>query len=433
MSLPAISVENLSKVYDIRGVGRARRETLIEQLSALFSAPMRAVLQSQKSLQGEGTRKSAESEYWALRDISFEIPEGQSVGIIGHNGAGKSTLLKILSRITHPSSGQARVRGRMASLLEVGTGFHPDLSGRDNVLFNGAILGLSRREIASRFDAIVDFSGVENYIDTPIKHYSSGMKVRLAFAVAAHLEPDILVIDEVLAVGDAAFQKKCLSRIEEVGSSGRTVLFVSHQLTTVARLCQYGIVLDHGRKVFDGRALDAIRYYNEHLGLSNSVRHWDSYELAPGDGVARLLHVELHHEQGIVSGPVDIGQTLEVEFHYSLRRAGSRLTPSIHVLDASNTWVFSAIDLEPRWHNQPRPAGDYRTRVQIPPHFLNEGTYTLGVGLATLEPFESHCFLHDCVGFTVVDPLTGDSARGSYQGEFPGVIRPKLPWSTEKC
>ncbi|MGJ8670789.1 MAG: ABC transporter ATP-binding protein [Oceanococcus sp.] len=420
----AISVQQLSKCYNIKGKQQRPQETLVGQLAQWVASPF-------KRANDSAGVAAKDSLHWALRDLDFEVPEGETVGIIGHNGAGKSTLLKLLSRVTQPTSGKAVVRGRMASLLEVGTGFHPDLSGRDNVLLNGSILGMSRRHIAQRFDAIVDFSGVEDYIDTPIKYYSSGMKVRLAFAVAAHLEPDILVVDEVLAVGDAAFQKKCLNRIEEVGSSGRTVLYVSHQLTTVARLCSHAIVLNHGQKVFDGAALEGIRYYTEQLGFATSRRHWADSEEPQGDSTARLHSAELFVDGELIAAPVSINKGISVVIDYTLYESNTKLTPSIHLADTSGTWVFSAIDLEKKWHNKTRPAGRYQTRVEIPANYLNEGTFTISVALATLEPLEQHCYARDCVGFTVYDPMLGDSARGEYQGEFPGIVRPILNWQTQ--
>ena len=419
MSHPAIAVEALAKSFHIGAPGGAGA------LAQNAAAPWRAL---RRRLQ----RAPAEDDptlFWALRDVSFAVAPGEVVGVIGHNGAGKSTLLKILARITEPTRGRVRVRGRMSSLLEVGTGFHPDLSGRDNVHMNAAILGMSRSEIRQRFDAIVEFSGVERFIDTPIKHYSSGMKVRLALAVAAHLDPEILLIDEVLAVGDAAFQKKCLNRIEQVGATGRTILFVSHQLTTVARLCSRTLVVDHGRIAFDGRSVDAIRYYNERLGGARTTRRWDD---PPGDAAARLHAVEVIVGAEPASGPVDVRRPVGVRLRYSVLEGGRKITPCVHLFDGSANWVFAALDLHPDWHDRPRPAGDYESTAWIPGNLLNEGGYIVSVALATLEPFRQHCFVHDCAGFTVVDPMEGDSARGRFPAEMPGMIRPILNWETRR-
>lgn len=257
MSDWAIRIEDVSKKFQI-GTAELSATTFVEALGSVFSSPWKRLKSG--SLASAGLR-----EFWALREVSFDVREGDVVGIIGHNGAGKSTLLKILSRITEPTSGCVRIRGRVASLLEVGTGFHPELTGRENIFLNGSILGMTRREIQQKFDAIVEFSGVEQFLDTPFKRYSSGMGVRLAFAVAAHLDPEILIIDEVLAVGDAQFQKKCLGKMSEVAGSGRTVLFVSHNMAAVQNLCQRAILLDHGRIAGDGESESVIDQYLDQL------------------------------------------------------------------------------------------------------------------------------------------------------------------------
>lgn len=430
MSRAIVTVEGLSKRYSI-GHKSERKDTLLGQAAHLAQQPYRA-LQRRLRQGAWAAPTDAASEHWALRDISFSLNEGEVLGIIGHNGAGKSTLLKILSRITHPTSGEARIRGRIASLLEVGTGFHPELTGRDNVYMNAAILGMRRTQIDRQFDEIVAFSGVEQFIDTPIRHYSSGMKVRLAFAVAAHLDPEILVIDEVLAVGDAEFQKKCLNRIEAVGASGRTILFVSHHLTTVIRLCTRTLVLDHGRIAFDGRTLDAINFYNDRLGGSRSRRDWLDLDQAPGDQTAKLRSVEVLDQQSPATGPIDVRRRIGVRLRYTVLKSGLTICPSVHLFDTSANWIFAAVDLEPEWHNRPRPAGDYETTAWIPPNLLNEASYNVTVGLATLVPYRPHCFVHDCASFRVFDPGQGGTACGSYAGEMPGIIRPILDWETRR-
>jgi lipopolysaccharide transport system ATP-binding protein len=422
MSNTAISIEKLSKCYEIQS-DESRGTNWWRRLASQVS---------QRKPLGKND-SGLKDLHWALRDVSFEVKEGEVVGVIGHNGAGKSTLLRILARITHPTSGVARVRGRMASLLEVGTGFHPDLSGRDNIWMNAAILGMEKRLIASRFDQIVDFSGVEAFIDTPIKHYSSGMKVRLAFSVAAHLDPDILVIDEVLAVGDAAFQKKCLNRIEEVGSSGRTVLFVSHQLGTVARLCSRGIVLEKGGLVYDGGALEALRFYNDRIGETRSVREWADLSEAPGDGSARLRKVEILEGDRPPAGPVDVRNSVGIRVTYTVLEGGKQIVPSVHLYDNAGNWIFAAVDLDPEWRSQPKPPGDWVSTAWIPSNFLNDSAYVVSAALATLDPYRPHCFVHDCVAFSVVDPGGDLTARGSYAGEMPGMIRPMLQWKTARA
>ncbi|MGE0375668.1 MAG: ABC transporter ATP-binding protein [Planctomycetaceae bacterium] len=275
MSQPAITVENLSKAYRI-GLKEEIPDTLLSAATSVLRAPLKN-LKRLRSLDTYSTNGDAEDIVWALKDVSFEVQEGEVLGVIGRNGAGKSTLLKILSRITKPTSGRAIIRGRVSSLLEVGTGFHPELSGRENVYMNGTILGMTKREIDRKFDEIVDFSGVEKFLDTPIKRYSSGMKVRLAFAVAAHLEPEILIIDEVLAVGDAEFQSKCLGKMQDVAGSGRTVLFVSHNMAAVQSLCESGLMLKHGCSEFVGDAAEAVRLYSE----SSAEHHCGVMRLDP--------------------------------------------------------------------------------------------------------------------------------------------------------
>lgn len=257
MSEKVISVQNLSKRYRI-GAGKLSHDSLAKSVLHTLKAPFRSYNTLKKLTHFE---KEDESVFWALKDLNFEVKRGEVLGVIGHNGAGKSTLLKIISRITEPTSGEIRIQGRVSSLLEVGTGFHPELTGRDNVYMNGTILGMTKKEIDQRFDEIIEFSGIEQHIDTPVKFYSSGMKVRLGFAVAAHLEPEILIVDEVLSVGDIGFQRKCLGKMNEVAGSGRTVLFVSHNMAAVENLCTTGLLLDHGKISFIGSVRDTVRQY----------------------------------------------------------------------------------------------------------------------------------------------------------------------------
>jgi len=298
MSEIAIRVEGLGKSYQITHAHGGYR-TLQEDLRALIKRPFT-----------RGSDAPRKETFWALKDISFEVKTGEVLGIIGRNGAGKSTLLKILSRITKPTTGHADIYGRVGSLLEVGTGFHPELTGRENIFLNGAVLGMSRRDIQARFDEIVAFAEVEQFLDTPVKRYSSGMYMRLAFAVAAHMEPEVLVVDEVLAVGDAAFQKKCLGKMSEVAKGGRTVLFVSHNMAAVENLCTRGIVLEHGRMIFDGTQTQAILRYTESIraAVSDLVQRPDR----KGSGGVRVTGIEFHNTNGT---PVDVvlsGQDVDV-------------------------------------------------------------------------------------------------------------------------
>ena len=303
---PAIAVDRLGKRYRLGATTGARSsyKSIREDLVGLVR------------WRGE---KAEERHIWALRNVTFEIAPGERVGIIGRNGAGKSTLLKVLSRITSPTEGRAEIRGRVGSLLEVGTGFHPELTGRDNISLAGAVLGMRRREIETKLDDIVDFAGVAPFLDTPVKRYSSGMYLRLAFAVAAHLEPEILLVDEVLAVGDADFQKKCLGRMEQIGESGRTVIFVSHSMPSVIRLCERVILLDQGGVVADGRPREVIHQYLDSGLGSSAERVWDTPDVAPGDTVARLKAVRVVQD-GRVDEEIDIARPVDLEVEYWLLR-----------------------------------------------------------------------------------------------------------------
>lgn len=314
MSDIAIRVENLSKAYRI-GLKEQIPDTLVGAMASWMRSPLRN-FNNLRRLNTFQTNGEAEDIVWALRDVSFDVKEGEVIGIIGRNGAGKSTLLKILSRITDPTSGMATIRGRVSSLLEVGTGFHPELTGRENIYMNGTILGMSKREIDRKFDEIVDFSGVEKFLDTPIKRYSSGMKVRLAFSVAAHLEPEILLVDEVLAVGDAAFQRKCLGKMREVSSLGRTVFFVSHDLTAVSALCRRGILLSGGRIAFDDLAEDTIRHYLDSLTHAVPNAFGDNPERR-GNRSIYLTGGTITNDSGTAATSLIAGSSATFTFTYS--------------------------------------------------------------------------------------------------------------------
>ena len=424
MTRPMLEVHAVSKHYPL-GVARAQSEETL--LSQVFKGSARALTQLLSR-----SAKAEPSIHRALDDVSLTVNEGEVVSVIGHNGSGKSTLLKILSRITAPTSGEVRVRGRIASLLEVGTGFHPDLSGRDNVFLNAAILGMRRDEILRRFDDIVSFAGVESFIDTPVKSYSSGMKVRLGFAVAAHLDPDVLMIDEVLSVGDAAFQQRCLSRIEEFGSTGRTILYVSHHLPSVARLSRRSILLDRGRIACDGPTLATIRHYEETIGVFRARTDWPEVGSAPGDDTTRLRSVEVTSRGQPITGPVDLRDPIEIHLVYEVYQSGLAILPSVHLHDLTGTPVVSSIDNHPEWHGRPRPAGVYRSSAVFPGNLFNEGSFQVGVAVSTLSPFQNHAYVHSALGFSFYDPIAGDSTRGQYAGELKGYFRPALDWSTSR-
>jgi lipopolysaccharide transport system ATP-binding protein len=422
MGEAAIRAEGLSKRYRL-GQDQAPYGRLSEVLFDAIRTPFRR----------RPVRPDTE-DFWALYDVSFEVPAGAAVGVIGRNGAGKSTLLKVLARITAPTAGSAVLHGRVASLLEVGTGFHPELSGLENVYLSGAVLGMRREEIRRKFDAIVDFSGIETqFLDTPVKRYSSGMQVRLGFAVAAHLEPEILLIDEVLAVGDAKFQAKCLGKIEEIGQSGRTVIFVSHSMPAILRLCSRAILLDHGRVITDGPSHEAVRMYLESdLGRS-SERRWTDADQAPGDDVARLKSVRVVPVSGGSGEEIDIRQEIDIEVEYWTGTLGS-LRPSVNLafyndegvcLFISNDWKGpSALDMS----SAPRVV---RSTCRIPGNFLAEGRVLVTAAVSTFNPPIAHALERDAVAFQIVDRSEGDGVRGESRNEWPGVLRPMLEWRTE--
>jgi len=413
----AIAVEGLSKRYRI-GQFRAAYGTLRDSLA-----------RSAKRL-ASGHAHEPPAEIWALADVSFRVEEGEVLGVIGRNGAGKSTLLKLLTRITTPTQGRAEIRGRVGSLLEVGTGFHPELTGRENVYLNGAVLGMKRREITRKFDDIVEFSGVEKFMDTPVKRYSSGMYVRLAFSVAAHLEPEIMLIDEVLAVGDADFQRRCLGRMEEYGMSGRTVLFVSHNMAAVARLCDRAILLKGGQLALDGDATEVVAHYLQHESGAGSTRSWPDPASAPGQGLVKLREVRVVGESGTVLDAADIRRPVGIEITFDVVRHGAPVFPKIKVIDSQGDVAFNALDTRERWIEH-SPPGQYVATAWIPGNLLSEGLHTVdvavcSVGGAKLDP---HVQVREVVSFNVHDPVEGDSARGRYTGNMSGVIRPLLEWT----
>jgi lipopolysaccharide transport system ATP-binding protein len=419
-----IRVENLGKQYRIGGP-QAAYSTLRETLVGAARAPFKWVAQKRR---GGG---SGGSMVWAVRDVSFEVQAGEVVGIIGRNGAGKSTLLKMLSRITEPTTGSVDLYGRVGSLLEVGTGFHPELSGRENVYLNGAILGMARQEITQKFDEIVAFAEVEKFIDTPVKHYSSGMYLRLAFAVAAHLEPEILIVDEVLAVGDARFQRKCLDKMRTVGQQGRTVLFVSHNMPAITRLCPRTIMLSEGGVLEDGPShLVVSTYLNSGLGTV-AAREWADADAAPGNEVVRLRAVRVVTETGATTEAVDIRKPVGIEMTFDVAQGGHLLVPNMGFYNEESVLMFLAHDCDPEWRGRPRQPGRYMSTAWVPGNFFAEGSITVDVAVSTHVPSVGvHLHESDAVAFQVIDSLDGDSARGDYAGPMPGVVRPLLNWST---
>jgi lipopolysaccharide transport system ATP-binding protein len=417
----SIVVQNLGKQYRI-GEHQLPYGTLRESLVRTLHAVPRLVRR-----RGKAPGRSI----WALKEINFEVKPGEVVGIIGRNGAGKSTLLKVLSRITEPTEGRIELRGRVASLLEVGTGFHAELTGRENIFLNGSIMGMRREEIERKFDEIVAFAEVSKFLDTAVKHYSSGMYVRLAFAVAAHLEPEILIVDEVLAVGDASFQRKCLDKMQEVSQHGRTVLFVSHNMPAITRLCGRTILLDEGKVISDGPSHHVVgMYLKSGLGTSAS-REWTDPARAPGNHLARLLAVRVRTEENETTDAVDIRKPVGIEMEYEVLQPGHAMVPNYHFFNEEGIYAFISGDPDPLWQRKPRAVGRYVSTAWIPGNFLSEGTMIVGVALSTLNPAVVHFYERDAVAFQVIDSLDGDSLRGDYAGAIPGVVRPLLKWTTQ--
>lgn len=407
----AIRVDNLTKRYRLGGAGSTNLRQTISQ----------GVQRLPQLLRGE--RRSRPEDFWALKGVSFDITRGEIVGVVGKNGAGKSTLLKILSQITEPTSGEVRFRGHVGSLLEVGTGFHPELSGRDNVFLNGAILGMSRQQIARRFDEIVAFAEVADFIDTPVKRYSSGMYTRLAFAVAAHLETDILLIDEVLAVGDIGFQQKCLARMGEMAHDGRTVLFVSHNITAIQSLCPRAILLQGGKVAADGRTHDVLTSYLRAGAEGPSGVHFWAPADAPTGGSAKLHAIQaislnadrLHH--------VDVHTPFQIAFDYEWTGGSQPLRFDIRLLNRSGVVVFFISSSKSTWAQTP---GRHRISCMIPGDLLNADEYRLHVVL--LQGGEEVLDLPDAMTFEVLD---SDRDRDGWYGEWEGVLRPRFEWRAE--
>jgi len=415
----AIEAQGISKRYRL-GEFQAAYGTLRESL-----------VHAGRLLTGK-EHKLKVQELWALEDVSFKVEEGEVLGVIGRNGAGKSTLLKVLTRITTPTSGRVEIRGRVGSLLEVGTGFHPELTGRENIYLNGAILGMKRREIQRKLPEMVEFSGVEAFLDTPVKRYSSGMYVRLAFSVAAHLEPEILLVDEVLAVGDAEFQARCLGRMEDFGATGRTVLFVSHNMQTVAQLCDRVLLMEHGKVAMDGPSGDVVAHYLQTSAGAGSSRTWDDVDAAPGDDLVRLRSVRIVDRDGETIDYVDVRDPVGVEIAFRVLRDGPAVLPKLKVVVEGRP-AFNAMDVDPRWH-EPSPPGEYVATAWVPGNLLNEGLISVDAAVCSLRSpkLHHHVSVHEAVSFHVQDPGEGDSARGLFTGQWRGVVRPLLRWDAER-
>lgn len=423
----AIRVEHISKKYKIGAApGKFQYGMLRDQIVDAAKAPFRLA----SSILGRKNDNYAlrnTNFIWALKDISFELEEGRVLGIVGRNGAGKSTLLKVLSRVTEPTLGTVTVRGRVGSLLEVGTGFHPELTGRENIFLNGAILGMKRAEIAAKFDEIVEFSEVAQFIDTPVKRYSSGMYLRLAFAVAAHLEPEILVVDEVLAVGDAEFQRKCLGKMNDVAAQGRTVLFVSHNMSAILRLTQESIVLQKGQLVKRAPTPEAVDFYLASGQAQAGERAWDADDVPAGSAPFRPLALRVRDPRGAVVDSFRSTEPLTLEMEYQLDAPITGLRVGVYLSTVRGEYVFTSFDVdEPDLYEKlaTRQAGHYVSRCQIPGDLLNEGRYILGVNASSFG-VKRYFMDENALAFTI-DPMGAPGMQWAEQRQGP--IRPRLAW-----
>jgi lipopolysaccharide transport system ATP-binding protein len=416
---PIINIENVGKQYRVASERRAAYATLREALVGSFSTSL-------KRLSGRGDPPEDET-FWALRGITLDVYPGERLGIIGCNGAGKSTLLKILSRITEPTEGRARLYGRVGSLLEVGTGFHGELTGRENIYLNGAILGMKHAEIERNFDAIVDFAELDRFLNTPVKRYSSGMYMRLAFAVAAHLQPEILIVDEVLAVGDAAFQRKCLGKMSEVSRNGRTVIFVSHNMGAVQNLCSRVLWLNGGSIVQQGEPTRVINDYLRTTLTTMSQQTWNDPATAPGNDRVRMHRAAVFPAGGAMQDHVTVRTPLRVEFEYWNLVPGAQLNLNVIVRTEEGYPIFSTSSArDPEWHNKPFPAGLFRSSFDIPADLFNDGVHRVQLDIRRNQK-ELLFHSDDILVFDVLDAV---EERTAWFGKWIGAVRPPLEWRT---
>ena len=414
MSDIAIRVNDLGKRYRLGSLHTSNYHTLRDSLAGLF----------------QPREKTSNGHIWALRNISFDVKKGQVLGVVGRNGAGKSTLLKLLSRVTEPTEGEAEIHGRVGSLLEVGTGFHPELTGRENIYLNGAILGMKRTEIERKFDEIVEFAEVDKFIETPVKRYSSGMYLRLAFAVAAHLEPEILVVDEVLAVGDAEFQRKCLGKMGDVAREGRTVLFVSHNMSAVLRLTDETIVIDKGGLIMRAPTPEAVDFYLSRGFAQAGQRVWESDEVPFSAAPFRPQAVRVLNGQGKVVNTIRSVEENSLEIEYSLSAPVTGLRVGIYLMSTRGEYVFTSFDTDDSADFERlavRPAGRYLSRCTLPANFLNEGRFVVGVNASS---YRVKRYFQDEQALTFTVDAAG--APGMHWPEARlGPVRPRLNWQVE--
>lgn len=412
---PAIEVHGLSKVYNISHRKEAEYITLRDTIVGLARKPLELVT----------GQKVDKEKFWALKDVNFTVQPGEVVGIIGRNGSGKSTLLKILSRIVEPTSGSITMRGKVASLLEVGTGFHPELTGRENIYFNGAILGMGKKEIERKFDEIVEFSEVEKFLDTPVKFYSSGMYVRLAFSVAAHLDPDILIVDEVLAVGDAAFQKKCLGKMRDVAGAGRTVLFVSHNMETVRQLCTRAIMFEDGQIKNVGSTTKVTNEYIDRHGQTKPVFSFEPSKKR----VAQFAKIRLQNDSGEATSDLSAGEDWAIHLEYTIREPLKDTLITVEIQSDEYEVIYLTTDADQEKEIPNRQPGEYTAEVKFDSFHLNPGNYYLRIGLQA----PGRTIHHEVADIAItVTPVPND-IRGTYfGGQYFGVISEKTHWDTTK-
>jgi lipopolysaccharide transport system ATP-binding protein len=417
--MTVIEAENISKKYIIdHKKGNAKADTFSETFT-----------QGIRSFFTKNSEEEVEHEdFWALKDVSFKIDQGDRVGIIGSNGAGKSTMLKVLSRITEPTEGRISIKGRVASLLEVGTGFHPELSGRENIFLNGAILGMKRNDIKQKFDAIVDFAGVEKFLDTPVKRYSSGMYVRLGFAISAHLEPEILIVDEVLAVGDAEFQRKCLGKMKDASTSGRTILFVSHNLTAVQGLCNKAMFMQKGRLMEMGETNQVLANYLSQVQKTALESWYLTPEEAPGNDKVRLKSIKLEPQYVGNLRHLDVRTPFKVKIEFWNMMDRANLNVSLHLNSLTGECIFNIGTL-----SQTFEKGIIQAECEIPADFLNDGSYSISFMVVKDTSTALHNF-EEALIFEIEDYREGTS----WYGKWPGYVRPKIDFpiaqlELEKC
>ncbi|RZL59689.1 MAG: ATP-binding cassette domain-containing protein, partial [Pedobacter sp.] len=425
-----IKVENLSKAYQLGQIGTGTISRDLERWYSKVRGKEDPFLRI-----GETNNQNTKSEsniIWSLKDINFEIEQGDAVGIIGRNGAGKSTLLKILSKVTAPTTGKISGKGRIASLLEVGTGFHPELSGRENIFLNGAILGMRKREIQRKLEEIVNFAGIERYLDTPVKRYSSGMYVRLAFAVAAHLESEILIVDEVLAVGDAEFQKKCLGKMGEVSKGeGRTVLFVSHNMESILKLCNNSVLLAEGKLITFDNTNKVIEKYHLKEYQSTGQKKWNHKE-RPGNETVRINTVKAIDKNGLTKSDFKTTEKIGIVFEYETFDSNHILWHGINVHNQANINLFDSHSVTSPMYTEPHVIGKFETTVWLPDNFFNEGMIYVSIAIFNHRVHQIHLHEKDVLKLNILDASDTQTAKGLVTEKFPGLIRPLLKWTYEK-